>query len=126
MVARHGLEPAQKWHGTYLTEREPSKQSALADLVISALEKWRENQTAGADDWGLEDNTDAGPLRMTVRDLWKLRPEFAGYSSRTRERTLKELLEDPYGNFQWRREGRSLVFCPEFEAVAAEEVLESA
>ncbi len=116
----------QKWHGTYLTEREPSKQSELAGLVINALEKWRENQTARRDDWGIEDDADAGPLKITVRDLWKLCPEFAGYSSRTRERTLKDLLEDPYGNFQWRREGRSLVFCPEFQPVADDELLEAA
>jgi hypothetical protein len=116
----------QKWHGTYLTEPEPSKQSELADIVTKALEKWRLNEAARANDWGIDDDTDTEPLRITVRDLWKLCPQFAGYSSRTRERTMKELLEDPCGNFQWRREGRSLIFSPLFEPVADDELLEAA
>ncbi len=80
-----------KWTGKYVTERE-TKQNLLGDLIQEALASLPAEQT-----------------KITVRAMWKLRPEFVGFPPRTRNRTLQDMLDDPAEVFLWVKEGRSLI-----------------
>ena len=78
----------KKWPGKHITERQ-TKQNTLEELIQGAL----------AD---LPQET----VKLSIRGLWELRPEFAGFHPKARARALEELLQEE--QIPWAKEGRSL------------------